>query len=236
MIALALAAAMGAHDGHPATPQPRHQHGHDGLTYWMAALEVSYGRSDGGGIWGWDGEIWIGGDDAKFRLTSEGESHDGAIEAAEIEALVSMPVSDFFEAKAGVRYDFRPEGRAHLMVGIFGTAPYFIETDAALYLSDAGHLSARLEAGFDLQLSQTLVLTPEISIEAFAQDVAALEVGAGLASVTAELTLRWEITRKLAPFVRLEHSRALGESAGIARAAGRDVEETSWRAGLSVWF
>ena len=54
--------------------------------------------------------------------------------------------------------------------------------------------------------------------------------------MTAELTLRYEITRKFAPFVRLEYERALGETAIIARAAGDDVNETSISAGLRVWF
>jgi len=63
-----------------------------------------------------------------------------------------------------------------------------------------------------------------------------LGIGAGFSSVTAELTLRWEISRKFAPFVRLEYERALGETAGIARASGEGVDETSVRAGLRVWF
>ncbi len=246
--ALILAAAAGAHDGHaghtgqdappPATSAPAtyDHHGHDTLTYWMVRIEAEYGRADDADVWGWDAEAWIGGDTSKFRLTSQGESHGGALETFEIEALYSVPISDFFEAKAGVRYDIEPEGRAYLTAGVFGLAPYFFETDAALYLSEDGDLSAQLSQEFDLLLSQTLVLTPEVALEAFAQDVPALGVGAGFSSVTAELTLRWEITRKFAPFVRLEYARALGETAGLARAAGRDVEESSLRAGLRVWF
>jgi len=233
MIALLLAAAMGAHDGHDSAPAHA---GHDTITYWMVRLDADYGRADDADVWGWDAEAWIGGDASKFRLTSEGEAYDGTVEKAEIEALYSVPISDFFEAKAGVRYDIEPDGRAYLTAGVIGLAPYFFETDAALYLSEDGDLSARLTQEFDLLLTQTLVLTPEVEIEAFAQDVPELNVGAGFSSVTAELTLRWEITRKFAPFVRLEYERALGETAGRARAAGEDVEETSLRAGLRVWF
>ncbi len=234
MIALFLSAAMTAHAGHDA---PRDAHaGHDGLTYWMVRLEGDYGRADEADVWGWDAEAWIGGDQSKFRLTTTGEAHDGEIETIEIEALYSAPISDFFDAKAGLRYDIEPDARAYLTVGVLGLAPYFFETDAALYLSEDGDLSARLRQEFDLLLTQTLVLTPEAEIEVFAADVPELGVGAGFSSVKAELTLRWEITRKFAPFVRLEYERALGETAGIARAAGEDVEETSLRAGVRVWF
>lgn len=232
MIALLLAAAA-AHGGH--APAPVHA-GHDAITYWMVRLEADYGRSDGADVWGWDAEAWIGGDAGKFRLTAQGEGHGGTVAAAEIEALYAVPISDFFEAKAGIRYDVEPDGRFYLTAGVFGLAPYFFETDAALYLSEDGDLSARLTQEFDLLLTQTLVLTPEVEIEAFARDVPALSVGAGFSSVKAELTLRWEITRKFTPFIRLEYERALGETAGIARAAGKDVEETSLRAGLRVWF
>lgn len=233
MIVLMLAAAMGAHDGHEAAP--RHD-GHDAPTYWMVRLEADYGRADDADVWGYDAEAWIGGDASKFRLTSQGEGHEGEIETIEIEALYTVPVSDFFEAKAGLRHDIEPDSRTYLTVGVFGLAPYFFETDAALYLSEDGDFSARFSQEFDLLLSQTLVLTPEIEIEAFAADVPEIGVGAGFSSVKAELTLRWEITRKFAPFVRLEYERALGETAGIARAAGEDVETTSLRAGLRVWF
>lgn len=236
MIALLLAAAAGAHGGHDAAAPAAAHAGHDTITYWMVRLEADYGRGDGADVWGWDAEAWIGGDRSKFRHTTTGEGHDGAASKAEIEALYSVPISDFFEAKAGLRYDIEPDGRFYLTAGVFGLAPYFFETDAALYLSEDGDLSARFSQEFDLLLTQTLVLTPEVEIEAFAEDVPEIGVGAGFSSVTAELTLRWEITRKVAPFIRLEYERALGETAGIARAAGEDVEETSVRAGLRVWF
>ena len=234
MIAAMLIAAA-AHGAHDAAPAGAHA-GHDSFTYWMVRLEADAGRADDADVWGWDAEAWIGTDARKFRLTTTGAAHDGHVERAEIEALYAVPISDFFEAKAGVRYDLEPEGRTYLTAGVIGLAPYFFETDAALYLSEDGDLSMRLTQEFDLLLTQTLVLTPEVEIEAFSRDVPELGVGAGFSSVTAELTLRWEITRKFAPFVRLEYERALGETAILARAAGEDVEETSLRAGLRVWF
>ncbi len=233
MIALLLAAAAGAHAGHGSTPVHA---GHDSITYWMVRLDADAGRADDADVYGWDAEAWVGGDAQKWRLTSQGEAHDGDVEQAEFELLYSQPYSDFFDWKVGVRYDVEPEGRTYLTAGVLGLSPYFFETDAALYLSEDGDLSARVTQEFDLLLTQRLVLTPEVELEAFARDVPALGIGAGISSVKAELTLRYEVTRKVAPFVRVEYERALGETAGIARAAGRDVETTSVRAGLRVWF
>jgi copper resistance protein B len=236
MIALILAAAMGAHEGHdmPA-PAPVHA-GHGSMTFWMVKLEADFGRADDADLGSWSVDSWVGGDASKFRFTTEGDVHDGHVETAEFEALYSMPVSDFFDLKTGVRYDVEPEGRAYLTAGLIGLSPYFFETDAALYLSDRGDLSARLTQEFELLLTQRLVLTPEAEINVFARDVPELNVGAGISDVKLELTLRYEITRKFAPFIRVEYERALGESAARSRAAGDDVEATSLRAGLRVWF
>jgi copper resistance protein B len=48
--------------------------------------------------------------------------------------------------------------------------------------------------------------------------------------------MRYEITRKFAPYVDLVWERQLGETASITRAAGEDVENTTLRVGLRVWF
>lgn len=234
MIALLLAAAAGAHAGHTA---PTAHAGHDSFTYWMVKGEIEAGRTgDEADLWSWDTEAWVGGDRSKFWLKSAGESHDGHLESAEIQALYSEPVSDFFDVQVGVRYDIEPEGRAYLVAGVEGLAPYFFETEAALFLSDQGDLSLRFEQDFDLLLTQSLVLTPSAGIEAFAQDVPELGVGAGFAEAELKLTLRYEITRKFAPYIAVTYERALGETAGLARARGDAVEETALRAGLRIWF
>jgi len=233
MIALLLAAAMGVHEGHDAAPAHA---GHGGMTFWMVKLDADFGVNDDAQIGSWHVDSWIGGDASKFRFTSEGDIHDGEVETAEFEALYSVPVSDFFDAKFGVRYDTEPTGRAYLTAGLIGLSPYFFETDASLYLGEDGDLSLRLTQEFDLLLTQQLVLTPEAEINVFAKDVPELNIGAGVSDIRLELTLRYEITRKFAPFIRLEYERAFGETAVRRRAAGDDVEATSLRAGLRVWF
>lgn len=234
MIALLLAAAAGAHAGHT---EPSSHAGHDSFTYWMVRAELEAGRTnEDADILEWNAEAWIGGDRSKVWLKSEGEAHDGDLETAEVQALYSEPISDFFDIQLGVRYDIEPEGRAYLVAGVEGLAPYFFETEAALFLSDEGDVSLRLEQDIDLLLTQSLILTPSVELEAYAQDVPELGIGAGLADAELKLTLRYEITKKFAPYVALTYQRRLGETASIARASGEDNEETALRAGLRVWF
>ena len=231
--ALLLLAAMAGHADHA----PDVHAGHDSFTYWMVRGELDAGRTrDDKDIFSWHAEAWIGGDSSKFWLKSEGESVAGDLHHAELQALYSVPDSDFWDVQAGVRYDFEPEGRASLAVGLEGLAPYFFETEATAFLSEDGDLSVRFKQEFDFLLTQRLVLTPSAELEASASDVPELGIGAGFTEAKLEITLRYEITRKFAPYVALEYERALGETASIARAAGEHVETTSLRAGLRFWF
>lgn len=226
-----LAALMADHDGHEVHA------GHDSLTYWMVSAELDGGEThDGAGVFAWDADAWIGGDAAKLWLKSEGEALDGETVRAELQLLYDAPISDFWDVQLGVRYDVEPEGRAYLAAGLQGLAPHFLETEVTAFLSEDGDLSLRLYQEIDLQITQRLVLTPSAEIDIFAADAPERGIGAGFAEASLELMLRYEITRKFAPYVSLVYERALGETAIIARRDGEDVETTSFRAGLKFWF
>jgi copper resistance protein B len=66
----------------------------------------------------WDAQGWIGGDENKFWLKSEGEySFDaGELEEAEIQALYSRPISPNFDLQFGVRHDFEPAPSQNYLV------------------------------------------------------------------------------------------------------------------------
>ena len=70
----------------------------------------------------------------------------------------------------------------------------------------------------------------------FGQDVASAGVGAGLSDIDAGLQLRYEITRKFAPYLDLTIVREIGETAQITRSRGGDPEQAALRAGVRVWF
>jgi copper resistance protein B len=206
-------------------------------TFSLVRSQLGYAAVDDADVFSWDDtDAWVGGDYNKFWFKSEGEVRDGEVERAEVQALWSRNVATYFDAQVGLRYDFEPEETAYLVVGLQGLAPYQFETDLAAFLSEEGDVSVRFEQGLDLLLTQRLVLEPEIELTAYAQDVAAQNVGAGFSEVEAALQLRYEITRKFAPFVEVAYERRLGETAGIARRSGDETEETSIRTGLRVWF
>ncbi|MGQ3042538.1 MAG: copper resistance protein B [Brevundimonas aurantiaca] len=200
-------------------------------------LEAGFG--DGGDTYLWDVQGWSGGDINRFWWKSEGEGEfGGALEQAELQALYSRAVTPFWDVQAGVRQDFRPDGddTTHLVLGLQGLAPYWFEIDAAAFLSTKGDLTARVEAEYDQRLTQRLILQPRLEIDASASDVPELEIGSGLSSIEAGLRLRYEFRKEFAPYVGVEWSRALGDTADYIEARGGEAEDTRVVVGLKAWF
>lgn len=220
-----------------AREQLRNEHGNivtSKLLIDQLEVRIRNGR-DG---YAWDAEGWYGGDIHKFWVKSEGEGSFGeAPEEAEIQALYSRAINPWFNLQGGVRYDAQPNPeRAHLVLGIQGLAPYWFEVDGALFLSNKGDLTARLEAEYDQRITQKLILQPRVEFDLAAQDVRELGVGAGLTNAEAGLRLRYEFAPEFAPYIGVEYERAFGNTADFARAAGEKVGGWSLLTGVRVWF
>lgn len=216
-----------------ARAQLRKEHGD--VRYSKVMLEIAEWRDDDG--YAWEGQASFGGDVNRIVLTTEGEGEGGHLEAAEVQALYSRAVGPFFNLQAGLRHDVRPRpDRTYATVVIEGLAPYWFEVGAAGFLSDKGDLSARLEASYDLRLTQSLILEPRAELELSAQDVPELEIGAGVTDVELGLRLRYAIRQEFAPYVGVLHERKFGQTADFARAAGEPVRDTRLVIGLRAWF
>lgn len=199
-------------------------------------LEAAFADGDAG--YTWDAQGWYGGDIHKLWLKSEGagEGGDGA-DSAEIQALYSRAISPFFDAQVGIRHDVRPEpDRSYLVAGMQGLLPYVFELDAALFLSDEGDLSGRVESEYDLQITQRLILQPRLEIDFAAQEVPELGIGTGLGSFEAGLRLRFELRREIAPYFGIAWERKLGDTAVFARAAGEQRSNVYLVLGARSWF
>lgn len=206
-----------------------------GTTFMIDRLEARIG--EGEDLYLWDVQGWYGGDTDKLWVKSEGEGvFHGAVEAAEVQALWSHAIGPWFDLQAGVRYDFEPDSRAHAVLGVQGLAPYMFDIDAALFLSDQGDLTARIEAEYDQRITQRLILQPRVEFSLAAQDIPARGIGAGISSLEAGLRLRYEIVREFAPYVGVDYEAKLGGTADYARAAGEDPDRVSLVVGIRAWF
>lgn len=204
-------------------------------TVMLERLEARVG--DGEDLYLWDTQAWYGGDFDKLWLKSEGEgAFAGDIESAEVQALWSHAIDPWFDLQTGVRYDIEPHSRAHAVFGFQGLAPYMFEVDAAAFLSDQGHLTARIEAEYDQRINQRLILQPRAEVSFAAQDIPRIAIGAGVSSIEAGLRLRYEFAREFAPYVGIGYEAKLGDTADFARAAGDDPDRFSFLLGLRAWF
>lgn len=210
---------------------------HGGGIFHMFRLETDVGsNSDGTSLQGWDLDGWVGTDENKLWLKSEGERADNKLESAEFWALYSRNISTFWDAQAGIRYDTKPESTAYMTLGINGLAPYWFETEAHLFVSEHGDVTARLRQENDLLLTQQLIVQPYVEVNLSAQDVHAQDIGAGVTDGKIGLQTRYEFTRKFAPYVDVHYGRKFGETSSIAKNHGEDNDELVGAIGLRLMF
>ncbi|NNU17053.1 copper resistance protein B [Parvularcula sp. ZS-1/3] len=186
----------------------------------------------------WDAQAYYGGDLRKIWMKTEGDYalDEGALEEAEVQLLYSRAISPFFDLQAGIRHDIEPDGLTHLAIGIQGLAPYWFETDTAVFLSEDGDVTARIEAELEWFLTQRLILQPRIEAELSAQTIDDRELGSGLTSLSIGGRLRYEFAREFAPYIGVEHRSSFGGTADFIEAAGGDPSETLGVFGTRIWF
>lgn len=193
---------------------------------------------DGENSIAWDVQGWIGGDTNKIWFNAEGSKPvEGGAERAEFQLLYSRITSEFWDAQIGVRHDVRPRPQTtYGVLGFQGVAPYFFDVNTQLFISEDGDFSARLEAEYDLLITQKLILQPRAEVNVSAQRVRELDVGPGFNDIDLGLRLRYEVVREFAPYIGVNWERKLGETADIARDHGEDASDVSLVAGIRLWF
>ena len=158
-------------------------------------------------------------------------------DSAEVQILYSRAVDPYFNLQAGVRqYLEKGPRRTYATIGVEGLASRLFEIEGALFLSDKGDVSARFEGYHDMRLTQRLVLQSRAELSLATQDVPETSIGAGLTDVELGVRLRYEISRRFAPYIGLSHQRSVGKTARLSRAAGEDPRATRFVAGLRFWF
>lgn len=212
----------------------------DNRVYIHGLLDQLEGRLGGGAYFRWDGQAWIGNDYNRIWLKSEGRynpSGRGRVEDGDHEFLYDRPISTFFDVQAGVRVDLDSgTTRTWAALGIQGLAIGFWNVAATAYASDSGHYALRTNASYDLYLSQRLVLQPQFETNWYTEEDRGRGVGAGLSDIDMGLRLRYDITRKFAPYMGVAYQRWFGGTASLRREQGLRVNDVRFLVGLRTWF
>jgi copper resistance protein B len=199
--------------------------------------QLEWRQGDGLNGPAWNAEGWYGTDYNKLWFKTEGERLGGVIQDGRVELLWDRIFSRWWSWQAGARYDFgNGPSRNWLALGVQGLAPYWFNVEATAYVGDAGRTAARVQAEYELLLTQRLILQPEFELNAYGKDDPERQIGAGLSSLQLALRLRYEIRREFAPYIGVVWERSLGKTADLVSAAGEDPSVLQVVAGVRFWF
>ena len=211
----------------------------DQKPFWMVLsdrLETRY--ADEADTYVWDLQGWYGGDYNRLWIKTEGEAaHGKSPESAELQVLFSRRFAPFWDWQVGIRHDFEPSPtRSQLVLSLQGVVPYEIEWDSALFISDEGEVTARIEAEYDLRITQRLIAQPRLELNVAGADIPELGLGSGITSTELGIRLRYEFKRELAPYIGVSWEKRHGDTADFARLGGEPTSVTSVVVGIRAWF
>ena len=221
-----------------ALPPEQVLHMADEHTYYTVLLNQFEYRNDGNEeSAGYDGQAWLGTSYDRAVFKAEGEVTGGTLEEARTELLWGHAITNYWDTQLGVRYDHGegPE-RAWLAIGIQGLAPYWFEVETTAYVGDNGRTALRFEADYELLLTQRLILQPSVEVNLYGKADEERGIGKGLAEADIGVRLRYEFSRRLAPYVGVEAVKKFGDTGDLVRAEGGDTSATRWVAGVRFWF
>jgi copper resistance protein B len=198
-------------------------------------LEYVHGR-DGGALAA-SAQGWYGNDHDKLWLKAEGEHAAGRLQELRTEALWDHAVATYWDLQLGVRHDARGgPARDWVAFGVQGLAPYWFDLEATGYVGSAGRTALRIEAEYELRLTQRLVLQPDIGANLYGRDDPQRHLGSGLSEIAAGLRLRFAVTRQFTPYMGVVWARRFGGTADQVRAHGEPAFDRQWVAGVRFWF
>lgn len=216
---------------------------HDNMIFGHVLFNQLEGRSNGPeNELRWDGEAWVGTDWNRLWFKSEGffnsEGH-GKLDDGIHEVLYDRPIwfLRYFDWQLGLRYDGDSSPPRYWgAFGIEGLAPEFFEFEATLYVRDAGHFAARVTGLYDVFLTNRLILQPQFELNFYSKEDRSRAVGRGLSELDAGLRLRYEISRKFAPYMGFAYTQQVGGTGILVRREGDIVYDPRVVFGIRTWY
>lgn len=198
------------------------------------------GRTDGAANeLRWDSEGWIGTDMNRMWIKSEGVFEDGSVSDGDQELLYDRPIPRlrYFDAQLGIRDDLDSgPNRTWGAVGIEGLAPNFFQLESTFYFRDSGHVAGKVAGAYDLKITQRLIAQPQLEMNFYGSPDPGRGLGTGLTDLDTGLRLRYEFSRKFAPYIGFAYTNQFGATAAHSRQAGESVSNPRFIFGLRVWY
>lgn len=210
-------------DSNNVTAHKQHIKEHGGQVYQQTIFESKWLRNeDGEGILKSEFETRIGTDENKVFIKIHADQAESQQAEYDAKLLYSRMLSDFWDVQAGLRYlnnQNREVDQEQMgaIVGIHGLTPYFFETDAYLFVGQDQQVSFTLETERDVLLTQKLIFKPYLDVNVIFSDDSSYAKKSGLSTAQLGLETRYEINKKVMPFV------------DVAYGYNKGSEETAWQ-------
>lgn len=230
-----------------ASTHPGHDHRkeHGAQVYVVTTLDNKWRvNEDGKGALKSEIETRIGTDENKIFLKAHVNKQESYDTEYDLKILYSRMISDFWDAQVGTRYRIeKVKHRQHStdteekldgVIGVHGMAPYFFETDAYLYIGKDNYSGLSVETERDLLLTQKLIFTPYLDMDVIFNDDSKYAKRSGLNGVTAGLETRYEISKKIMPYIDIAYEYSKGDKTTSFQSS--NGSESSWLYGAGVRF
>ena len=210
-------------DSNNVTAHKQHIKEHGGQVYQQTIFESKWLRNeDGEGILKSEFETRIGTDENKVFIKIHADQAESQQAEYDAKLLYSRMLSDFWDVQAGLRYLNNQnrevdQEQVGAVVGIHGLTPYFFETDAYLFVGQDQQVSFTLETERDVLLTQKLIFKPYLDLNVIFSDDSSYAKKSGLSTAQLGLETRYEINKKVMPFV------------DVAYGYNKGSEETAWQ-------
>lgn len=187
----------------------------------------------------WDGEAWIGTDMNRVWFRSEGFASDGTVSDGDIEAFYDRPLPRlrYFDGQVGLREDSDSgPHRTWVALGVEGLAPGFFHLEPAFYFRDGGHVAGRITTSYDLLITKRLIAQPQVEMNFSGKSDPQRRLGTGLSDLDTGVRVRYEISRKFAPYVGFAYATEFGSTATFRRQALESTTASRFIFGLRFWY
>jgi copper resistance protein B len=206
-------------------------------------LEFRPGRTAGESDFRWDMEGSYGGDYNRFWYKSEGERNTAfkADYDIDLQLLYGRLISPYFNFQTGIRFEtqtFRGANvtRPQAVVGLEGLLPYLVELESALFVDAKGNVSGRASLTKDILLTNRWIIQARFETNAAVQSVERFTTGRGMNNIETGARLRYEFSRRLAPYVGFTFDRSFFETAKLVRQEGGDPSQVRIAVGVRMLF
>ena len=189
-----------------------HHREHGGQIYQATAIKNAWiVDDDGRGSASTELKTWVGSDKNKIFIQAHVEKAESEKTQTETKLLYSRNVADFWDVQTGVRYQYQPEqeyaqNQWDAVLGLHGLAPYFFETEAYIYAGQNQRWQLSLETTRDVLFTQKLIAQPYLNADVIFNDESSYASKSGLSKLRIGLQTRYEISKKIMPFIDVAYA------------------------------